>query len=771
MRQSDRLYKTSILIKTFWFLGGYGLFLILTILGSVYYISSSLEKINQSVTKFDELSHEIETLNQYFIRQAKDRKNLLLRGHNQKDLEKYSRHVDEMTQQIYLKIDEIEKNPLSVAYQSDLKFFKIKYGRLLKMYGLSFDIFQETQNYKKSDRFGRGYEGKVGQELFDIMQQIRLDRQKLLQNNKKNIRKFLIVNTTGLLLIILAYSGILIVFITDPIRRIVHFTNFLETQSGDRLPQIKQAKENDSDFVNIGSQVYQEIQKNDEIGYMVDTYSKLINSVVEYNNTLEKKVEERTRELQVAKETAEAANQTKSSFLANMSHELRTPLNAILGFTQLIQLDSSLERSQQDKLAIISRSGEHLLSLIDDVLDLSKIEAGKTELNTNDFSLSGLLKTTEEMLKLKADAKGIDLLFEYHPDLPEYINTDERKLRQVLINLLNNALKFTTEGRVVVRVKPDAKNIYKLTFEIEDTGAGIAENELSSLFDAFSQTRSGKKSGTGTGLGLSIGRKFVQLMQGDIEVRSQLGVGTVFTFKIVAKPALEKKLSKQKISKTVIGLVPNQPSYRILIADDDRENRQIVLQLLESIGFEVKEATNGQQAIDIWQSWQPQLIFMDIHMPVLNGYKASQEIKSQDKNDNTVILALTASVLEGECSHIISSGYDDFMRKPFRISELLGRLAKHLKVKYLYQESDTSLISNSKAIKLTSEDLEIMSGEWLDRIHQAALTADYMVIKDLIAEIEQEYGEIAGELDSWLQEFRMDKISELTGEAFLKKSS
>ena len=769
-------YKTSILVKTFTFLGGYALFLILTISGGVYYIANSLEKIHRSAIEFDDLSQDIELMNEYFIRQAKDHKNLLLRGHDPEDFDLYSDRVYFLDRKIQQQLDKILANPLSDTYKDDLVFFEIKYQRLQQIYNLGQRILEATNDYIKSDRFVRGYGGEVGKELLDIMSQIRVDRQALLETNKKNIRNFLVINTIGLLLIILIFSIVLLSNITDPIRRIVSFAKFLEANHQAREKKLSNAKHTEENSENHIVR-YSETTKDDEIGYTIDTYIKLTNLIIEYSNTLEQKVTERTQQLAIAKEIAEVANKTKSSFLANMSHELRTPLNAILGFAQLMQLDPSLTRSQVEKLAIINRSGEHLLDLINDILDLSKIEAGKMELNSNDFNLFCLLKTVKDMLQLKADTKGLQLSIVYTERVPEYINSDERKLRQILINLLNNALKFTTEGSVTVTVKSDPKNNYHLTFAIEDTGAGIAEAELASLFEAFAQTTTGRNLGEGTGLGLPISRKFVQLMSGDIQVRSQLGVGTVFEFDIITKPVLEKKLSEQKISKKVIGLAPNQPNYKILIADDAKENRQIVFQLLESLGFEVREAINGKETIEIWQSWQPDLICMDIHMPIMDGYQASQHIKSQTQGKNTIIIALTASVLEEECSLILSSGCDDFIRKPFRISELLGRLAKHLQVKYLYQEekdTSASMFSGSPANLATKilnpEDLEILSSEWLQQVQEAALIADYMVLQDLIEEIEREYDEIAGELRSWLQEFRMDKIADIAGEAFVRKN-
>ena len=774
MRQTNSQHQTGVLHKTYWFLGGYAVFLISTILAGVYYIAGHIEKINQSVVEFDDLIQEIETVNDYFIRQAKDRKNLFLRGHKEKDLQKYLGRVNKLTGEMNQKIEEIYQNPLAEPYKPKLKVFLNDHARLMDTYYRGIEVFRQQKDHTAADEYVRGEGQEVGQELAQTIRQIRKDRQKLLAENNQDVNKFLAIATGGLLLIILGCSGILIVVVTNPIRRIVRFTDFLENTSQGQQHKVEAGGEDNLSPTQF-NQIYLPLEgrKNDEIGYMIDTYTKLSNLIFDYSQTLEQKVQTRTVELQKAKELAEVANKAKSAFLANMSHELRTPLNAILGYAQIMQRDDSTSPSQTRNLAIINRSGEHLLALIDEVLDLSKIEAGKTDFNPNDFDLHGLLNTTKQILRLKAESKGLKLLLECHSDTPQYIRTDERKLRQILINLLNNAIKFTDKGSVILRVRPDLENVYRLIFEVEDTGAGIAEAELDSLFEAFTQTETGRQSGEGTGLGLPISRKFVEMMKGNLEVSSRLGEGTVFKFDILTEPA-KTKLPDRQDKRKIIGLASGQPGYHILVVDDDRNNRQVAVQLLESIGFEVKEAVNGEEAIAVWQDWQPNLIFMDLQMPVMNGYEAVKKIEPQ--REDTIIIALTAAFQDDGQSAILNHGFDDVIIKPFQIGELLAKLKEHLQVSYLYEEldgSDSDSIESTRvdslAAELTPEKLEMMTYEWLDKIHQAALTADYEVLQELISQIDDEYHDVAAKLDSWLQEFRIDKIAEIAEEAALQR--
>jgi signal transduction histidine kinase/FixJ family two-component response regulator len=488
------------------------------------------------------------------------------------------------------------------------------------------------------------------------------------------------------------------------------------------------------------------------------------------NQELEIRVECRTLELEQAKNLAESANRSKSEFLANMSHELRTPLNAILGFSQLMNRETSLTTEQQENLGIINRSGEHLLSLINDILDLAKIESGKTTLYSTDFDLYALLNLSVEMLALKAESKGLALIIERDSNLPRYIHSDDKKLRQVLINLLGNAIKFTNEGSVTLSVRKrelDKSNMINIiAFEIEDTGAGIAPEEIDNLFQAFVQTETGRQSQEGTGLGLPISKKFVELMGGKITVSSQLGKGTIFKFDIQAQEAEEIQLNEQKSTPRVMGLQPQQQEYRILVVDDRLENRQLLLKLLRPIGFQVQEAVNGQEAVEIWQQWQPHLIWMDMRMPVMNGYEATQQIKAHLQGQATVVIALTASTLETEKAVVLSAGCDDFVRKPFREEVIFAKMAQYLGVSYLYENVDAhkdATLANWE--KLTAAALAMMSDEWLAELAEAAALIDEQLIGQLLSQIPPEHQSLAQAIQQEVADFNFDRLINLTQSA------
>ncbi|QKQ77515.1 ATP-binding protein [Nostoc sp. TCL240-02] len=386
------------------------------------------------------------------------------------------------------------------------------------------------------------------------------------------------------------------------------------------------------------------------------------NLLAEYNRTLEAQVKKRTEEFQQVIEQLQttqeeliqsqkiaaqeqqaaireaarsaAANLAKSEFLANMSHELRTPLNAILGFTQVMSQDYSLSSEHQENLAIINRAGEHLLNLINDILEMSKIEAGRITLNRSSFDLIHLLNNLEEMLYLRAASKSLQIVFEYAHDIPQYIETDENKLFQVLLNLLGNAIKFTDIGRVTLRLRweQEEENLSynpRLFFEVQDTGCGITPQEIGLLFEAFEQTEIGRKSQQGTGLGLAISRKYVQLMGGDITVSSTPGIGSTFAFDIQIALACPREMPINQIKSQILSLAPTEKAYRILVVDDAKESRLLLVKILTSLGFEVREATNGVEAVSNWESWQPNLIFMDMRMPIMDGYEATRIIKGK----------------------------------------------------------------------------------------------------------------------------------------------
>ena len=472
-------------------------------------------------------------------------------------------------------------------------------------------------------------------------------------------------------------------------------------------------------------------------------------------------------ELQEARRAAEAANQAKFIFLANMSHELRTPLNAILGFTQLMDRDPNLTAEQKENLGIISRSGEHLLALINDVLEMSKIEAGQVTLQETSFDLYHLLDGLEEMFDLRAKDKGLTLSFERAENVPQYVRTDEGKLRQILSNLLGNAVKFTQKGSVALRVAtlPGLEKKGTLHFEVEDTGPGIAPEDLTKVFDPFVQATNGHdlvstQHQEGTGLGLSISRQFVRLMGGDITTSSELGLGSLFAFDVQVGLVEATEVQAELPTRQVIGLEPGQVAYRLLVVENKETNRQLLVKLLKPLGFEVQEAVNGQEAIEVWERWEPHLIWMDIRMPVIDGYEATRRIKATTKGRDTVIIALTASAFEEDRERVLSEGCDDFVRKPFREDEIFDVLAKHLGVRFIFDKEHaqlTAALTIDVAASLTAA-LAILPSDWVADLQQATIKADLNLILTLIDQIRGKNPVLANALVDLANDFEYKKI-------------
>jgi PAS domain S-box-containing protein len=472
-------------------------------------------------------------------------------------------------------------------------------------------------------------------------------------------------------------------------------------------------------------------------------------------------------QLSEAKSGAEAANRAKSAFLSAMSHEIRTPMNAILGYAQLMLRDPDLGTEAKANVKIIWRSGEHLLALINDVLDMSKIEAGRTELNPVTFNLSRLLEDLESMFRLRASAKALRFEMLAAGEAASYVVGDEGKIRQVLINLIGNAVKFTRAGRITLNVSLRQREDGRLwlSAQVEDTGLGIGEEDQKKLFEPFTQARNSPDNVKGTGLGLAISRQHARLMGGDIAFTSSPGGGSVFHFEIPVLRGDSGVAIRRSASRNVKALREGQEAPTILVVDDQLENRDWLMKLLSAIGFSVQGAEDGEEAIRRWEEWKPRLILMDVHMPVMDGLEATRRIKADSRGKDTIVVVLTASAMDEDRRVAASTGADGFVTKPCREDELLESLRTLLNVVYDYEEAAGAA---EGVAPLNVEKLMELPREVIDEILDATLAGNKKLLDKLIGQLaETGYHDAAQALQDLADKYEYDALTRLLEEACL----
>jgi signal transduction histidine kinase/ActR/RegA family two-component response regulator len=508
------------------------------------------------------------------------------------------------------------------------------------------------------------------------------------------------------------------------------------------------------------------------------------------NEELEKRVEQRTIELKVAKVAADTANQAKSEFLTNMSHELRTPLNGILGYAQILRQDKIITPKQQDGLGIIHQCGSHLLMLINDILDISKIEANKLELYPTDFLLEPFLQGVKEICALKAEQKEINFTYQKLNALPLAVNADEKRLRQVLINLLGNAIKFTKEGRVIFKVSvindlPDGvissvnpqitdqqKPIsYKIRFQVQDTGVGMTPEQLKKIFLPFEQVGEDALKVEGTGLGLAISHKIIEVMGGNINVESNYGKGSTFWFDLDLQDATDKVESASlKYRQTVVSYSGERQT--ILVVDDRRENRSVIINMLEPIGFKVIEAVNGQEGLEKVAEHQPNLVITDLTMPVMNGFEMTQRLRNLEAFKNLTVIASSASVFSFTRQQSWDAGCNDFLPKPVQSEELLKQLQSYLNLKWIY-EVKPETPSENEALFVPFEHMLIPPANELTTLLKAAKSGyilDIQLEANCIKQAEPKYTVFADKVIELAQAFEDEAIVNLINSKTLNQN-